>query len=182
MVVDTAAVSLVAFAMVLWATFTAVGGIFDRNEAGIEAFEATREEIYRNADTSVEVVDVDTQFTLLETRVDVTLSNTGRRSFAKADLAQWDVFLDYVPVTANDRRVSRLEYSDDLSDNTWTVRDIYLDHESQQDELINPSVVDPHEEIVIRTQVEPLIELGSEGRVVIHVPGEAQPLVAFFSN
>ena len=178
---DTAAVSLIAFAMVLWATFTAVGGIFDRNEAGMEAFEATRDQLYRAADTSLEVVDTASSFGLGFTRVDVTVSNTGSRSFTEADLAQWDVFLDYVPATGLDRKVSRLDFSDTLTANTWIVRDIYLDSSTSENELINPGIVDPQEELVMRLQVSPLIKIGTEGRVVINVPGQNQPLVAFFT-
>ena len=173
--------SLIAFAMVLWATFTAVGGIFDRNEAGIEAFEATREQLYRDADTSLEVVDIDTTIGLGATMVDVTVSNTGRRSFSSTDLDEWEVFLDYVPVTSLERRIVRLEWAESLTANTWVVRDIYLEHLSQQDELMNPGVVDPHEELVMRLRASPLIRADTTGRVVLFMPGSSQPLVGFFT-
>ena len=178
---DTAAVSLIAFAMVLWATFTAVGGIFDRNQAGVEAFDATREQIYRTADTSLEVLGTTSLFGGGFTRVDVTVSNTGARSFAEPDLEEWDVFLDYIPAIGLNRTISRLDFADTLAANTWVVRDIYLDSSTSQDELINPGIVDPQEELVMRLQVSPLIKLGTAGRVVINVPGLSQPLVTFFT-
>jgi hypothetical protein len=167
--------------MVLWATFSAIGGIFDRNESGLAAFEATREQLFRDADTAAEVVELDTTFGVGSTRVDVTVSNTGARSFSPADMDQWDVFLDYVPVGGLERRVARLAFAETLTDNTWVVRDIYLDYSTAQDELIDPGIVDPLEELVMRLQVSPLIQLGTEGRVVIHVPGVDQPLVGFFT-
>jgi hypothetical protein len=179
--VDTAAVSLIAFAMVLWATFTAVGGILDRSESGIDAFVATREQLYRDADTSIEVVNVGTTISPGSTLVDVTVSNIGRRSFSSVELEGWEVYLDYVPVTSLERRIVRLAFAESLDDNTWVVRDVYLDHESEQNELINPGVLDPHEELVMRLQVSPLIELDTAGQAVLYVPGSSQPLVAFFT-
>lgn len=178
---DTAAVSLIAFAMVLWATFTAVGGIFDRNAAGIEAFEATRERLYADADTSIEVVGVVSIFGAGTTRVDVTVSNIGSHAFPAIELDQWEVFVDYIPAAGLERRIVRLIFAESLAANTWVARDIYLDHATTQDELINPGIVDPHEELVMRLQVSPFIKPDTEGRVLIYVPGVDHPLVALFT-
>lgn len=112
------------------------------------------------------------------TIVDVTLRNEGNISYA--DFEQWDVIVHYVDDTGG-LGIRWLPYSSSISDNTWTVKGIYLVASEFTDEVVDPDVLNAGEEIVVRLRVTPPMQSGSTGRVVL-TPTRGQPASIFFTG
>jgi flagellar protein FlaF len=99
---------------------------------------------------------------------EVTLRNRGETRIA--DFALWDATVQYYDFQ-NNYHVFRLVYNEgEPGDNQWTVKGIYLDAATGTPEIIEPGVLNPEEEIIIRGKLSPKAHRSNYGLVVIITP------------
>ena len=84
------------------------------------------------------------------------ITNDGRQSFANFD--DWVITLKYDQAQAASETVLVPTYTNTLIDNTWTDFEYWLDYNADHPELIEPGVLNAHEEMEIRIQVNPKLE------------------------
>jgi hypothetical protein len=89
----------------------------------------------------------------------LTLRNEG--TVKLIDFAEWDLILQYYDA-GSDYHINRLSFRDGVpSANEWVVDGLYVDTEEQVDEVYEPSIFNPGEEIVLRAKVSPPIAPGA---------------------
>ena len=139
----------------------------DDATAGLVTLRNSQENIIR---TSVESVSA----TLLpgSRTFEVTLRNNGETKLA--DFALWDVTVQYYDYL-NNNQVFWLTYNEgEPSDNQWTVKGIYLDATTETPELMEPGVLNPGEEIIIRGKLSPKAHHSNYGLAVIVTPNDVK--------
>ena len=95
----------------------------------------------------------------------VTLRNEGDTRLT--DFDQWDVFLEYYGPT-NTYKIQWLAYSEEIDPtNAWTVTGIYSDADAGIEERVEPGILNPGEEMVVRIGLSPAIGLDTANRIAI---------------
>ncbi len=113
-----------------------------------------------------------------ENTVYATLRNSGQIKLA--DFEHWDVIVQYTEHDTSARIVSWLPYvTGTPGDNQWTVNGIYINAGSLDDEVFEPGILNPSEEIVIRVRVSPRIAHHSNNQVVVSTPNGITIAVPF---
>ena len=144
----TAAVSLIAFIVVLGTAFTVLGDVIGITVTGSGSLRSTWREAERIVDSSI----VPLSATVSTTDVDVVIENSGRLKYAEPDLTNWEVVVRYED-SGGTAYVEYLTYASVLATGTWTVQQIYLDHGNLVTEIYEPDILNPQEEIVIRARL-----------------------------
>jgi flagellar protein FlaF len=94
-----------------------------------------------------------------------TLRNEGDTRLT--DFDQWDVFLEYYGPSGT-YKIQWLAYSIESDPtNAWTVTGIYSDAEAGIAERIEPGILNPGEEMVVRIGLSPAIGLDTANRIAI---------------
>jgi hypothetical protein len=97
--------------------------------------------------------------------LDIILENSGQTKLA--DFDKWDVIVQYYDDTAV-YHVAWLPYTEDtLGNNEWQVEWIRIDG---VDEVYEPNVLNPKEEIKIRAQLNPAPGAGTTNLAVVSTP------------
>ena len=112
----------------------------------------------------------------------LTYENTG--STRLADFDQWDVFVQYFDAsTPADYHIDRMNYSEDSPfDNEWAVEGIYLDASDTVDEVFEPGILNPGEQIVLTLNFAPPVGAGEAVQTVVVAPNGIGTARVFVRN
>ena len=159
--------------------FTAIGSVFTVFGAtgDTRAAERDRTHIVLRSDV---VASASATSTRLDghSDVDVTLANRGDLTYAL--FSKWDVHAHYTHMGGINESLW-LPYATTLADDSWTVQQIYLDAASSSTEVLEPGILNPEEEALIRIRLAPPAEPCAAGWIVI-TPPEGPPTYASFTN
>ena len=169
---ETAIVSLICIALVVFGGMTMSQGFLtsvDTSTTGLEEIGHRDETIMRTELSSISASQP------ASNTLEVTLENNGQTKLA--DFDKWDVIVQYYDSTGT-YYTKWLPYTEGtLGDNEWEVVWIRLDGET---EIFEPNVLNPEEEIKIRTQLNPSVGAGTTNMVVLATPSGI-PVSTYFS-
>lgn len=162
---ETAIVSIICIALVIFGGMTMSHGFMtsvDASTAGLQQIGNKIETMLRT-----ELTPVSTNLTLVSgpSPLEIVLENTGQTKMA--DYEKWDVIVQYYDSTGT-YHVEWLPYSvTGGATNEWGVGWIHL---NGQPEKFDPTVLNPGEQIMIATQLDPAVGAGTTNMVVISTP------------
>jgi hypothetical protein len=159
---ETAIVSIICIALIAFGGMTMSRGFMtsvDTSTTGLDAVGQRNETIMRT-----ELTPLSTSLPSGNT-LDIILENSGQTRLA--DFDKWDVIVQYYDDAAV-YHVTWLPYTEDtLGDNEWQVEWIRIDG---LDEMYEPDVLNPKEEIKIRAQLNPAPGAGTTNLAVVSTP------------
>jgi len=162
---ETAIVSIICIALVIFGGMTMSHGFMtsvDASTAGLQQIGNKIETMLRT-----ELTPVSTNLTLVSgpSPLEIVLENTGQTKMA--DYEKWDVIVQYYDGSGT-YHVEWLPYSvTGGATNEWGVGWIHL---NGQPEKFDPTVLNPGEQIMIATQLDPAVGAGTTNMVVISTP------------
>ncbi|GEM_PF-1368085 len=159
--------AVIGFAITVASVFTGFWGLLDVRATQALASVAFNEARRRDAMADVRAIAGVETGSGTYSEVDVTLTNAGKLSYAV--FSKWDVVVKYDADAGPETRLY-VPYSATAANNTWRVQQHYLDSGVSSPELVEPGVLNPGEEVVIRIRVSPQVENGTVGEVVISPP------------
>lgn len=134
--------------------FAAISVVVTNGSNRAEAISASDQSLLEELESSFKIVDIrqSTGHTLLH----VVITNDGRRAFTNFE--DWEIVLRYDQAAAAGETVLVPPYTDTLVNNTWTDFEYWLDFDADEPAVIEPGVLNMHEEMEIRIQVDPKLE------------------------
>ncbi len=134
--------------------FAAITVVINNGSNRTEAISASNQSIIETLESSFKIVDIrqSTGHTLLH----VVITNDGRRNFENFE--DWEVVLRYDQHGADPETILVPPYTDTLVNSTWTDFEYWLDFDVNDPALIEPGILNVHEEMEIRIQVEPKLQ------------------------
>ena len=174
----TAAVSLLAFFIVLGTAFTAMSDVLSLGQRGADNMRASWTEAERMVDSDAYAVSASAQTTVTETDVEVVVHNRGRAKYPAVSFAQWEVVVRYVD-DGGTERLEYMPYSDTLQAGTWTASQIYLDEPTLTAEVYEPDIFNPEEEMVITVRLSALLGASTTNTVTVSTPEGGRSTVFF---
>lgn len=162
---ETAIVSIICIALVVFGGMTMSNGFIttlDTGTAGIEEVGERNNEIMRT-----ELTPVSTNITLIPGAdpLEIVLENSGQTKIANFE--KWDIFVHYFD-DGGDYLVQWLPYVNGAKDPyEWDVGWIKL---NGQPEIFDPDVLNPGEQIMIKTLLEPSVGVNTTNMIVISTP------------
>ncbi len=144
----TAVIALLAFAIVLGASFTALGDLVGLSVTSADSLRSSWREAERVVDSSIIPISA----SVSTTDVDVVIGNRGRLKYAEPELGEWEVVVRYDD-TGGTSHVEYLSYSSTLGTGNWTVQQIYLEQSTSTVEVYEIDILNPDEEMVIRARL-----------------------------
>ncbi|NQW17894.1 MAG: hypothetical protein HQ478_10465 [Chloroflexi bacterium] len=175
---SNAVISLIALAIMISSVMAVLNSMFESNQKTSRAFISQAGAAVEQTRAAVEVITVNTFSESTNSKVDVTVRNTGEIEYG--DFQDWDVNVEYLDQSSQ-LNTKRLSYASTATDDAWTVQAIYQDSSDRTAEIVGSNVLNEGEEVVIRLQIIPAILGESTGRVVVTPPVGA-PSSAFFSG
>ncbi len=159
---ETAIVSIICIALVVFGGMTMSQGFMtsvDASTTGLEEIGQRDETIMRTELTPISASQPSAN------TLEIILENSGQTRLA--DFDKWDIIVQYYDGTST-YHVEWLPYTEAaLDDNEWEVVWIRLDGE---DEVFEPNVLNPQEEIMIRAQLNPSVGAGTTNMVILGTP------------
>lgn len=146
----TALTSLLSFALMISVIFSVLSGALKLNSDSAETQTASQRAAAEAALGSLTVVGAVAVNDAGATNVDITILNEGGLSYSQ--FKDWSVNVSYTNGSGN-TILSSLPYAETLADGTWSIQGLYLDAERSSPELIEPSVVNPGEYLVLRIRL-----------------------------
>jgi hypothetical protein len=160
---ETAIISIICIALIAFGGMTMSRGFItsvDTSTTGLDEAGQRNETIMRT-----ELTPLSTSLPSGNT-LDIILENSGQTRLA--DFDKWDVIIQYYDEFGI-YHVVWLPYTEDiLGDNEWQVAWIHL---NGADEIFEPNVLNPKEEIKIRAQLNPAPGPGTTDLAVVATPG-----------
>jgi hypothetical protein len=162
---ETAIVSIICIALVIFGGMTMSHGFMtsvDASTSGLEEVGNRNETIMRT-----ELTPISTNLTLVSgpSPLEIVLENSGQTKMA--DFEKWDVIVQYYDESGA-YHVEWLPYSATGGTvNEWGVSWIHL---NDQPEKFEPGVLNPGEQIMINTQLNPAVGVGTTNMVVVSTP------------
>ncbi len=173
-----ALVSLIALAIMISSVMAFLSSMFESNQKTSRAFISQAESAVEQTRAAVEVVAISSFSESTNSKVDVTVRNTGEVEFG--DFQDWDVNVEYLDQNSQ-LTTRRLSFAETATDDAWTVQAIYQDSTTKTAEIVGANVLNEGEEVVIRIQIVPAILDESTGRIVVTPPIGA-PSSGFFNG
>jgi hypothetical protein len=164
----TAVVSLFAFFLVIGTTMTAVNTVLKTGSDNAQAQIENGETLIEHIETSVALVSATESTGGGGSYIDVVITNDGHRTISS--FSEWDVTVRYDQTGGADEISLLAPYSSTESNNTWRDLSFWLDYENTVTELIEPSTLNQHEEMVMRIHVEPRVENSTTGEITVTIP------------
>ncbi len=159
---ETAVISIICIALIAFGGMTMSQGFMtsvDTSTTGLDTIGQRNETIMRT-----ELIPLSTSLPSGNT-LDIILENSGQTRLASFD--KWDVILQYYD-DSGIYHIVWLPYTEDtLGDNEWQVAWIHLDG---VDEVYEPNVLNPKEQIKIRAQLNPAPGAGTTNMAVVATP------------
>ncbi len=157
---ETVIVSLLCIALMVFGGMTMSQGFLTSVDSSTTSWEAMGERDEAIMRTVLGTVNATQPSAAI---LEVTLDNKGQTKLG--DFSEWDVIVQYHDAGGG-YNAKWLPYTEGvLSDNTWTVKGIYVDAQTGTPEAVERDIFNPGEEMVIRAQLNP------------HVAGETTNLV-----
>jgi hypothetical protein len=125
-----------------------LGDVVGISQSGSDSLRTTWREAERVVDSSI----VPLSATVSTTDVDVVIANRGRLKYAEPALSEWEIVVRYEDAGGTPY-VEYLSYASTLATGTWTVQQIYLDQGTATNEIYEPDILNPDEEMVIRARL-----------------------------
>lgn len=144
----TAVVAVMAFAIVLAASFTALGDLVGISVTSASSLRSSWREAERVVDSNI----IPLSASVSGTDVDIVIGNRGRLKYAAPDLENWEVVIRYDD-TGGTSHVEYLSYAAVLATGNWTVQQIYLEHSTSTVEVYELDILNQDEEMVIRARL-----------------------------
>ncbi len=164
----TALASLIALFLVIGTTITAVYTVLNTSGDRAMSLAESNERLVAELETSIDLLSSTATADAGSTRVDIVITNDGRRSLGSFE--NWDVTVRYEPAGAPGETVVHLSYSASESDNTWTDASLWLDYGNSVAELIEPGRLNPLEEVLMRVRLNPAVQSATTGEVAVTTP------------
>ena len=150
----TAITWLIAFFIVVTTAFAAINGVIKTGSDRAQAHAVTDQRLIEDLESSFKITDI-SQSTG-QTLVHVVITNDGRQSFTNFE--DWVVTIKYDQQGGADETILVPNYTDSLVDNAWTDFEYWLDYGADEPALIEPGVLNVHEEMEVRIQIDPKVE------------------------
>ena len=171
---ETVLISIICIALMVFGGMTMSQGFM----TSIDASTASLSEIGQRTEAIMrtELTPISTNITLVAGAdpLEIVLKNTGQTKIA--DFEKWDVIVQYYDDSGN-YTVKWLPYSAiGGGTNEWGVGWIHLDGQA---EIFEPNVLNPGEEIMLKTWLDPSVGAGTTNMVVISTPSGITSLTYF---
>lgn len=162
---ETAIVSIICIALIVFGGMTMSHGFMtsvDASTAQLAQVGNRNETIMR---TNLSPVSTNVSLVSGPSLLEIVLQNTGQTNMA--DFKNWDVIVQYYD-SSSTYHVEWLPYSESGGGtNKWGVGWIHL---NDQPEKFEPNVLNPEEEIMIQTWLDPPVGAGTTNMVVVSTP------------
>ncbi len=145
---------LISFFLVVTTAFAAITVVMNNGSSRTEAVAASDQSLVEQLESSFKIVDISESGG--QTLVHVTITNDGRRAFTNFE--DWEIVIRYDQIGADGETFLVPTYTDTLTDNTWTDFEYWLDFDADTPAVIEPGVLNVHEEMEMRIQIDPKIE------------------------
>ncbi len=172
---STTIIWLITFFLVVGTATTAVTVVITNGASRTEATADSQARLIDEIESSFKLVSV-SQSTG-RTLIHLILTNDGRSSLGEFE--DWVVTVRYDQDGGSDETYLYPTYTDSLTDNTWTAQEFWLDHGASQAELIEPGILNMHEEMEVRIQVNPILESGTYVVVTLTSPHGVTESITF---
>ncbi len=172
---STAIIWLITFFLVVGTATTAVTVVITNGASRTEATADSQARLIDEIESSFKLVSV-SQSTG-RTLIHLILTNDGRSSLREFE--DWVVTVRYDQDGGSDETYLYPTYTDSLTDNTWTAQEFWLDYGASQAELIEPGILNMHEEMEVRIQVNPILESGTDVVVTLTSPHGVTESITF---
>jgi hypothetical protein len=161
---ETVLISIVCIALLVFAGMTMSQGFMtsvDASSAGLNEVGARTETMMR---TRLTPISTNLDLVSGPDPLEIVLENTGQTKMA--DFSEWDVIVQYYDASSN-YIVKWLPYSAGGGTNKWDVGWIRLNGGA---ETFEPNVLNPGEQIMLETSLDPSANATATGMVVISTP------------
>lgn len=157
--------AVVIIFLLLFGGLTMSSAFISAQETIITASQAVTDRANDIAGTDIKAVDL--KVIDSGSVIEVTVRNDG--DLKLADFSQWDLFTEYYDSSATPvYHAGRLPYdATGAIINAWSLDGIYLDAANDLAEGIEPNILNPGEEVVLRVRVVPAIGVGQSAAVTI---------------
>ena len=171
---ETALAALIIITLILVGVLTLAQGYLVANEQMAMAWRSMEERAGDRARTGLQAVGacaVDGGEI-----VELTVRNSG--STKLSDLSDWDVMLQYG--TSEVLCTRWFPYvATEPGDNQWSMVGIYTDAERRTPEQLDPGILNPGEEMVLRVRVSPAVSSGTQNEAAVATPNGVSTAIAF---
>jgi hypothetical protein len=150
----TAITWLVSFFLVVTTAFAAITVVINNGANRTEAIAAADQTLTEELESSFKLISIAEG--VAQTRLDLVLTNNGRRTLA--DFEDWIITVRYDQDGVSGETVIVPTFASALADNTWTAHSFWIDYNGATAEAIDPGMLNAHEELEIRMQLNPIIE------------------------
>lgn len=172
-----ALISVIALAIMIAGVFAMLGSLFDSNTTTSRALVDEGIALSEIVQARIATTRAQTSGDAVRTNVDVTIANIGNVDYG--DMSKWHITVEYRG-SSGELEIKQLLFSDATSDNKWMLLAIYEDAATALREIIDPEVLNPREEMVIRLRLNPAVQEDTNGRVVV-TPPIGEPATILFS-
>ena len=146
--------SVISFAMMIAVIFSVLTGVLKLTHDSAESQTSLRRDAASAALGFLSVVGATSTPDGGATNVDITILNEGGLSYSQ--FKDWDVNISYTNGSGN-TILTRVPYAETLGDGTWSLEGMYMDSGRGTGELLEPSVFNPSEYMVLRVRLGDLI-------------------------
>ena len=174
---DTAVTWIIAFFIVVSTAFAAINGVITTGSNRAQAHAGADQRLVEDLESSFKITDI--RQSTGHTLVHVVITNDGRQSFTNFE--DWVITLKYDQHGAADETILVPNHTDTLVDNTWTDFEYWLDYDADDPELIEPGVLNVHEEMEIRIQIDPKVEHNTYLVVTVTSPTGITESIAYLA-
>lgn len=140
----TAAVALIAFAIVFATAFTVFNDVISINASSSNSLRNSWKEAEQIVDSRITPLSASSS----TTDIRAVITNDGRIKYAEPSFAEWEVVVRYGD-SDGISRVEYLSYASTLATGTWTIQQIYLSEAALTTEVYEPGILNPGEEMTI---------------------------------
>ena len=156
--------SVISFAMMITVIFSVLNGVLKLTNESAETQTALHREAAAAALGALSVVGATATPDAGATNVDITIHNEGDLSYSQ--FKKWDVNVSYIN-GAGETVLTRIPYAERLADGTWSLEGVYMDSGRSTGELLEPSVFNPNEYMVLRLRLGDAALTGTRGWAVV---------------
>lgn len=168
-------VTLLCFAVMLTGAQMISQSSFSSADMTAESWKQMEERLDEISSTSIASVEVEV---VSEDTINIIIVNDGILKLS--DFASWDVIIQYYLENDGGYEVTWLPYtsSAEPGDDEWTVMGIYMDESNDMDEVFEPGILNPGEEVWIKLKLSQYMEDASTKMVTINTPnGVTLPII-----
>lgn len=160
---------IVAIMLMIFAGLTMFESNVRSQQELVASWQMMEHRVDEQSRTSIEALDATT--TTGGQYVEVTLRNNGTTRLV--DFEDWDVFFNY---ESSSQVVADWYPFVELlpQSNEWEIAGIYVEAGSSTAEVIEPGIVNPGEEFVIRLRVQPAVDVDTTNHFVLTTANGAQ--------